>query len=122
MMKPRLFMLPLLLLLACGEPPAGNGVLHLGWTFVDGRRCADSGVERVVLTPPGELTLLLEADCPVGFGTTDLRLGLTKGKHELELTGLSAAETPLYRGSLHVNMHPNIAVDRLVDLRFTGGL
>ena len=112
----------LLLALSCGDPPAGNATLGLGWTFVDGRRCADSGVEQVALTRPGELTLIAEAHCPTGFGTPGLRLQLHSGEHELQLSGVSAAQTVLYRRTFSVTLTPGTTLDRIVELAFTGGL
>jgi hypothetical protein len=121
---PKWILLPALLFssLACGDPPAGDATLQLGWTFVDGRRCADSGVEQVVLTRKGGLTMIAEAHCPVGFATPGLRIQLPSGEHELQLSGVSAAQTVLYRRTFSVTLTPDTTVDRIVDLAFTGGL
>ena len=117
---------PVLLLLAvvasCGDAPAGHGWLMLGWTFADGRRCAESGVERVVLTRAGSYDTLAQADCPVGFATTALQVSLPAGEHELQLTGLSGAETPLYRRTFKVDLDPGVSQDRVLELAFIGGL
>ena len=120
----RWFLLPLLSLLlgACDPLPAGDGRLLLGWRFVDGRRCADSAVEQVVLARENSYTALAVENCPVGFEQTAMQVTLASGTHHLELTGISASQTPLYRGAFTVDLWPDTRVDRIVSLRFIGEL
>lgn len=106
--------------LGCGDP-TGEGTLLLGWTFVDGRRCAESGAERVVLTRPGRYEVLAESDCPAGFGVATLEIVLPAGDQELQLTALSGSESPLYRGTFGLSLSPGTTVDRVVELAFVGG-
>jgi len=121
--RTRLSTLLLLVLAAgCSDLPAGNARLLLGWTFIDGRRCADSGVERVVLSRAGQYVGLAVAYCTEGFERPWMEVSLPGGEHRLELTALSPSETPLYRATFEVDLWPGTALDRVVALAFIGGI
>lgn len=109
------------LLAACGGVDDERGRLLLGWTFVDGRICADSGVEQIRLLRPGQRAPLGRFGCSAGFGAATVPVELEPGDHSLGLLGVSRIGTALYRGELRVAVAPPATVQRVVALSFVGG-
>ena len=94
----------------------------LGWTFADGRRCADSGVEQVaVLSLPNENAPLWVTTCARGYGAATVPLPLPAGELELRVDGLSATGSALYRRTRRLTLAPGEAVTWTPELVFTGG-
>ena len=109
------------LTVSCSDPAAGDGTLLLGWTFVDGRRCAESGVEQVaVLTLPAEEALLLTT-CASGHGAATRKVSLPAGEHQLRVAGLSATGATLYRATESVELEAERTHQLVVQLVFVGG-
>ncbi len=106
----------------CSPTPEGEGTLVVGWTFVDGRRCAESGVERVaVLSLPDEENPLLLSTCAKGYGAPALEVELPAGDHTLRVDGLSAASSVLYRVTREVTVEDGERLELKASLVFIGG-
>ena len=116
-------MLCTLLLTGCSPTPEGEGALVLGWTFVDGRRCAESGVEQVaLLSLPEEEKPVLLSTCASGHGAPVLEVTLPAGDHTLRVDGISAASSVLYRATRQVTMEDGARVVLKAKLVFIGGI
>jgi hypothetical protein len=118
----RLLLALCLLAAGCSGAPEGSGDLLLGWTFSDGRRCANSGVERVVVHQPPDGPPLLDRFCSEGFGTCAARLTLPAGPWTLRAEGRSASGTPLYRATFTAEPEPGRTTPVMLELAFVGGL
>ena len=95
----------------------------VGWTFVDGRRCAESGVEQVaILSLPNEQTPALLSTCASGYGPPTQEVLLPAGDHTLRVDGLSAASTVLYRATTQVTVEDGQKIELNAALVFVGGL
>ena len=108
----------------CSSPSVeGEGTLVVGWTFVDGRRCAESGVEQVALLslPEQEKPVLLST-CASGHGAPVLEVTLPAGEHSLRVDGISAASAVLYRATNEVTMEDGARVVLKAKLVFIGGI
>jgi hypothetical protein len=103
----------------CGP---GTHAIQLGWSFADGRRCADAGVVGVTLASPatcdgdGGSTITCSFACEDGeLGRlVDAHVG---GKDPIAITAVTPSGTPLYRGRID----PGAASPVTVTLYFTGG-
>ena len=120
---PSLLLLGALLLSGCSPSPEGQGTVVLGWTFADGRRCAESGVEQVaVLALPDEQSPVLLSTCAQGHGAPTLEITLPAGDQTLRLDGLSATSSVLYRATTKVSVGDGSRVELKVNLVFIGGV
>ena len=106
---------------ACGEAPEGEGTVALSWTFLDGRSCSDSGVERVVARPGDQAVAHLETFCASGYGAARARFKLPAGAHSLVVEGMSAQVTPLYSGRVQLDLEAGAELTQEVKLAFIGG-
>jgi len=120
---PLLLLLGALLLSGCSPTPEGEGTVVVGWTFVDERRCADSGVEQVaVLSLPDDQSPVLLSTCARGHGAPTLEVTLPAGDRTLRVDGLSAASSVLYRATEKVTVEDGSSIELKMNLVFIGGV
>ncbi len=118
---PRALLFVALVFLACGDDLEGQGTLLLSWSFLDGRSCADSGVEQIMVREQGEADALMQSFCSSGHGNKQVKLTLEAGEHMLEIQGVSAQTTALYSGRLTVQIEVGVETSGSVPMAFVGG-
>jgi hypothetical protein len=116
---------PLALLAAagCGED-GGPGALELGWTLSDGRGCADSGVEYVLIAiAPAAVAVPLERRCADALGVARVRLApLPPRLYSVLIQARSDQNTPLYSAEFPQRIAAGETARKVAELAFTGGL
>ena len=91
----RLAPLAVLALVEAGCAPSGP--LSIGWRFVDGRSCAESGASEVALSGPLQCPTCV-FPCPQGESGTVI--ATVTGAGTITATALSADASVLYQGTL----------------------
>ena len=112
-----------MLLWGCGEAPgSAHARLLLGWRMADGRSCADSGVETVVVgTAPALAGHPRSFSCLSGQGTSRVTLTAPSGVLLVRVEGRSAAGSVLYAGQRRVDLPAWGEVRATLVLVFVGG-
>jgi hypothetical protein len=103
----RFFILRLGLMLGgCGSGAVGD--LALSWSFVDGRRCSESGAAAITVQVGDGATQ--DFSCAEGLRPAAVTLqGLSADGVTLHVAALSTDEAPLYSATLQLDVLPSEA-------------
>jgi hypothetical protein len=89
-----------------------GGTLHLSWRLVDGRDCANGGVDRVELRlrpiMPNDVAERSFA-CTLGLSPQSVTSEMLPGAGTLYLDGRSIPGSDLYRGTLALDSAPFVS-------------